>query len=140
MVCFESKHFFLASQHSRKKNSRQVVATLFFFLQKQYFLSHKVLTEYFFLPISETDFFLQSNLPTEKNVPKKTIAPRQNLDYRHLYSQRDRIQFTQFKQLRCFYDSTNSSKQSLQQMRDRMTLQQHRAISQLINKKNYTGW
>ena len=42
----------------------------FSFLQKQYFLRHKLLIEYFFLPISETENVFQSNLQTEK-----TIAP-----------------------------------------------------------------
>ena len=44
--------------------------------QQQYFLRHKVLTEYFFLPISETEIFFQSKLPTENVFPQKTIAPR----------------------------------------------------------------
>ena len=38
---------------------------IIFFLQKQYFLRDKVLTEYFFLPISQTEIFFQSNLQTE---------------------------------------------------------------------------
>ena len=57
MVYFGVKIFVFASQRSRIVFSRQVVATLFFFLQKQYILKPKVPTEYFFLPISETGFF-----------------------------------------------------------------------------------
>ena len=73
MVFSESKYFF--SQRSRILFSRQLVATLFFFLQKQYFLRHKVLTEYFFLPISETENVFQASLKfaDKKIFPKKPI-------------------------------------------------------------------
>ena len=46
----------------------------YFFSTKTTFLRHKVLTEFFFLPISETEFFFQSNLPT-KNFPLKNYSP-----------------------------------------------------------------
>ena len=69
MVFLGVKIFVFASQRRRI-----FFATLYFFYKKQYFLRHKVLTEYFFLPISETEFFFQSILPTEIFFPKKTIA------------------------------------------------------------------
>ena len=65
----ESKHFlcFLAQQNFFRDK-----------LSQDYFLStitirQKVLSEYF-LPMSETDMFFQSNLLTEKKIPQKTIA------------------------------------------------------------------
>ena len=47
---------------------------IIFFIQKHYFLRHKVLTEFFFLPISETETKIKSNLPTAIFFPKKTIV------------------------------------------------------------------
>ena len=59
-----SQNIFSASQHS-KKFFRNKVSQHYFFLQKQQFLRYKMLTEYFFLLISETENFVQANLPTE---------------------------------------------------------------------------
>ena len=47
----ESKYIFSLRSAAEFFFSRQVVATLFLFLQKQYFLKHKVLTEFFFCPL-----------------------------------------------------------------------------------------
>ena len=45
---------------------------IFFFATKtNIFLRHKVPSEYFFLPNSETEFFFQSHLPTENPPPPK---------------------------------------------------------------------
>ena len=59
---------------------------IIFFLKKQYLLRHKVLTEYFFLPISETEIFYQSNLPTESPPPqKKNHSPPTPLQFKWMF-------------------------------------------------------
>ena len=42
---------------------KEIFHDIIFFLQKQYLLRHKVLTEYFFLPISETEFCFSPKKP-----------------------------------------------------------------------------
>ena len=67
MVFFGVK-IFVVSAAQRKLFSRH-----YFFLQKQ-FLRHKVLSEYFVLPISETEIYFPSNLLIE---PPSTPTPLQ---------------------------------------------------------------
>ena len=65
MVFIGVKIFF--SLRSAAESCRDII----FFLQKQQFLRHKVLTEYFFLPISETEFFFSIKFADrKKNSPK----------------------------------------------------------------------
>ena len=65
MVFFGVKIIFFAT------SCRDII----FFLQNRYFLRHKVLTEYFFLPISETEFFFSIKFADSNFPPKKNIAP-----------------------------------------------------------------
>ena len=75
MVFLESKYFVFASQRSRIFFRDKLSGDFFFFLQKQHFLRHKVLTEYFFLPISQTEIFFQTNLQTEFLFSPKNHSP-----------------------------------------------------------------
>ena len=75
IVFFGVQIFAFASEHSRRKKIPTTCRYIIFFLQKLYFLRHKVLTEYFFLSISQTEKFCQSNLQTEKKIPKKNHSP-----------------------------------------------------------------
>ena len=72
MVFIGVKIIFFASQH--RIFLQQVVVTLFFFLQKQQ-IRHEVLTEFFFLPISETEKHFQANLQTEFFFSQKNHSP-----------------------------------------------------------------
>ena len=78
MGFFGVKIFFFAAEYFFcDKLSRH-----YFFLQKQSFLRHKVLTEYLFLPISETDFFLKQ-ICRQKNFPQK--KPQQTLQVKCIW-------------------------------------------------------
>ena len=66
MVFFGVTFFFRFA--AQQKFCRDII----FFLQNQYFLRHKVLlTEYFFLPISETEMFFNEICRQKCFPPKK---------------------------------------------------------------------
>ena len=83
-VFSESNLFFRFAAQQKKKfatNCHDII----FFLQNQYFLRHKVLTEYLFLHISETYIFFQSNLPTEIFFFSKNIDPPPPLQVKWMF-------------------------------------------------------